>query len=471
MNSTYSPNKGNPTAEFREAFLLISGRVTIPIYLLFWVCDIFYASSHKWLFLWLRLGVAASVLSLYIIARKSTTIRSLYLLGGLFTFVVSCPISLMTALLGGGQSHYYAGLNLVAIGCVIYMPWKKEHLGFILALIYIPFLALNSYFYPDKLIELILPSFFMLGTAALTIIFALKQQSLKQSEEYALANLSLEVANRDKIILRKTTEASALQLMSRQFSPQVVHSIQSGELDLGNKARRRKICAIFVDIENSTERIVRLDQDDLDEVISMFMDDTIRTFLKYDITVDNFLGDCVLGFSNCPFNQENFVERVLLAAREIQERVRARRTLYLRYWKDEFKLKIGIAAGHANVGFYGKEDYFRRYTAIGPVMNKASRLCNHAKGGEILLTEDTTRFLNMAQYTFSYVGFVKLKGLEHDLIEIIKFEEFAKNSISSGFTPECQNGHGILFLDTDEKGRYVFKCRTCEYVKEQVLVS
>lgn len=471
MNQAPLSSKGNATSEFREAFLLISGRVTIPIYMAFWICDFFYAPAHKWPFLWMRIGVAASSLALHLIAKKTAEIKTLYLLGAIFTFVVSFPISVMTGLLGGGESQYYAGLNLVAIGCVIYLPWKREHLGYILALIYLPFLVLSAYLYPNKLTELILPSFFMLGTAILTIIFALKQQSLKQSEEYALANLSLEVANRDKIILRKTTEASALQLMSRQFSPQVVHSIQSGELDLGNKARRRRICAIFVDIENSTERIVRLDQDDLDEVISMFMDDTIRTFLKYDITVDNFLGDCVLGFSNCPFNQENFVERVLLAAREIQERIRARRTLYLRFWKEEFKLKIGIAAGHANVGFYGKEDYFRRYTAIGPVMNKASRLCSHAKGGEILLTEDTTRFLNTDQYTFSYIGFVKLKGLEQDLIEIIKFEELANNSISSGFTPECQNGHGILFLDTDDKGRYVFKCRTCEFVKEQVLVS
>jgi class 3 adenylate cyclase len=455
--------------QFRSAFRLISGVVTIPIYLLFWVCDLFYASHLKWQFLAMRVGVALGIGILYYQAKHTKTLESLQRIGLLFTLIVSLPISLMTMQLGGGTSQYYAGLNLVAIGCVIYLPWHKKYLGWILGIIYLPYLLLNGFAYQENLIDLILPVSFMAGTSVLTIIFAIQQQKLKESEKAARSNLNTEVSNRDRIISQKTTEASALQLMSRQFSPQVVHSIQTGKLDLGKKASRRKICAIFVDIENSTDRVVRLDQDELDEVINMFMDDTIRTFLKYDITVDNFLGDCVLGFSNCPFTQENFVERVILSAKEIQERVKARSQLYQRFWREDFKLKIGIAAGHANVGFYGREEYFRRYTAIGPVMNKASRLCGHAKGGEILITEDATRFLNTSQYSFAYLGFVRLKGLEQDLIEIMKFEEVSNSGMSSQFTPECENGHGILFLDTDDKGRYVFKCRTCEFIKDNAV--
>ncbi|MEI8027851.1 MAG: adenylate/guanylate cyclase domain-containing protein [Pseudomonadota bacterium] len=454
--------------QFKIALQLISGVVTIPIYLLFWICDIFYAGDFKWQFLAMRVAVALVVGILFVKAKSATTLNYLHGIGLTFALVVSLPISVMTMQLGGGTSQYYAGLNLVAIGCVIYLPWQKNYLGWVLAVIYLPYFFLNGIVYPDKSLELVLPFFFMAGTSILTIIFAIQQQRLKESEKAARSSLNLEVTNRDRIISQKTTEASALQLMSRQFSPQVVHSIQTGELDLGRKASRRKICAIFVDIENSTDRVVRLDQEELDEVISMFMDDTIRTFLKYDITVDNFLGDCVLGFSNCPFSQENFVERVILCAREIQERVKSRSQLYRRYWHEDFRLKIGIAAGHANVGFYGREEYFRRYTAIGPVMNKASRLCGHAKGGEILITEEATRFLNANLYSFANLGFVRLKGLEQDLTEIMRFEESSKSGMSSQFTPECVNGHGILFLDTDEKGRYVFKCRSCDAINEAV---
>ncbi len=454
--------------QFRGALRLISGGVTIPIYLFFWICDIFYAGDHKWPFLAMRVAVAVAVGILFLQAKSAAKLKNLHWIGLAFALVVSLPISIMTMQLGGGVSQYYAGLNLVAIGCVIYIPWQRKHLGWVLAIIYSPYFLLNGVVYPDRLIEHILPFSFMAGTSVLTIIFAIQQQRLKESEKAARSSLNIEVSNRDRIISQKTTEASALQLMSRQFSPQVVHSIQTGELDLGRKASRKKICAIFVDIENSTDRVVRLDQEELDEVISMFMDDTIRTFLKYDITVDNFLGDCVLGFSNCPFAQENFVERVILSAKEIQERVKSRSQLYRRFWHEDFKLKIGIAAGHANVGFYGREEYFRRYTAIGPVMNKASRLCGHAKGGEILITEEATRLLNANLYSFANLGFVRLKGLEQDLTEIMRFEETSKSGMSSQFTPECVNGHGILFLDTDEKGRYVFKCRSCESINEAV---
>lgn len=456
------------TQQFRVALRLICGAVTIPIYLFFWLCDIFYAGAFKWQFLAMRVAVAIVVGFLFFKAKSAKTLRDLQWIGLAFTLIVSFPISIMTMQLGGGTSQYYAGLNLVAIGCVIYLPWRKRQLGSVLAIIYAPYLLLNGFAYPDKLIDLILPLAFMAGTSVLTIIFAIQQQTLKISERAARSSLNTEVSNRDKIISQKTTEASALQLMSRQFSPQVVHSIQKGELDLGKKASRRKICAIFVDIENSTDRVVRLDQDELDEVIGMFMDDTIRTFLKYDITVDNFLGDCVLGFSNCPFTQENYVERVILSAIEIQDRVKTRSQLYRRFWREDFRLKIGIATGHANVGFYGREEYFRRYTAIGPVMNKASRLCNHANGSEILITEEATRFINANRYSFANLGFVRLKGLEQDLIEIMRLEESPSSGMSSQFTPECEHGHGILFLDTDEKGRYVFKCRACESIQESI---
>ena len=45
---------------------------------------------------------------------------------------------------------------------------------------------------------------------------------------------------------------------------------------------------------------------------------------------------------------------------------------------------IGIASGYATLGHIGSDEQFH-YTAIGPVVNLASRLCDEAASGEILI--------------------------------------------------------------------------------------
>jgi adenylate cyclase len=48
-------------------------------------------------------------------------------------------------------------------------------------------------------------------------------------------------------------------------------------------------------------------------------------------------------------------------------------------------LGIGIASGYATLGQIGFEGRFH-YGAIGPVLNVASRLCNAAESGQILIS-------------------------------------------------------------------------------------
>jgi len=47
---------------------------------------------------------------------------------------------------------------------------------------------------------------------------------------------------------------------------------------------------------------------------------------------------------------------------------------------------VGISTGYATLGHIGTEEQFH-YTAIGSVVNLASRLCDQAKSGEILISE------------------------------------------------------------------------------------
>jgi class 3 adenylate cyclase len=71
---------------------------------------------------------------------------------------------------------------------------------------------------------------------------------------------------------------------------------------------------------------------------------------------------------------------------------------------------IGIAHGYATIGFEGRFDY----AAIGTVSNVASRLCDEAKPGQILISPRVlTKVENVVEV--EPVGEFELKGIRRPL--------------------------------------------------------
>lgn len=121
-------------------------------------------------------------------------------------------------------------------------------------------------------------------------------------------------------------------MLSKQFSPQIIQGIKSGQYSLSSKVHRSKIYALFVDIKDSTIKFSTLNRDDLQKIISMYMEDVMGVFLKYDITIDKFLGDDVMGFTNDPVSQSDYLERAILAAIEIKNKISLKQEIYSRFW-------------------------------------------------------------------------------------------------------------------------------------------
>ena len=81
-------------------------------------------------------------------------------------------------------------------------------------------------------------------------------------------------------------------------------------------------------------------------------------------------------------------------------------------WKKrgfDLDLGIGIAQGYATLGAVGFEGRWE-YSCIGSVANLASRLCNEAKGGQILINQKTlNRIEDVVQA--EPLGDLQLKGI------------------------------------------------------------
>jgi adenylate cyclase len=84
-----------------------------------------------------------------------------------------------------------------------------------------------------------------------------------------------------------------------------------------------------------------------------------------------------------------------------------------RRWGHEIGFGIGIAHGFATLGTIGFEGRFD-YAAIGTVSNVASRLCDEAKPGQILISPRVLMKVEDA-VTVEPVGEFELKGIRRPL--------------------------------------------------------
>ena len=74
---------------------------------------------------------------------------------------------------------------------------------------------------------------------------------------------------------------------------------------------------------------------------------------------------------------------------------------------------IGIAAGYATLGQIGFE-HRREYTAIGSVTNLASRLCDEARPGQIVINQRVFGSIE-ASVEAAHIGDLSLKGFNRPI--------------------------------------------------------
>ena len=99
---------------------------------------------------------------------------------------------------------------------------------------------------------------------------------------------------------------------------------------------------------------------------------------------ERYAGDGVMVVFNDPVPVENPALQAVLMALELRDAIGALTSTWLRCGRD-ISFGIGIAHGFATLGTIGFEGRFD-YAAIGTVSNVASRLCDDAKPGQILIS-------------------------------------------------------------------------------------
>jgi len=138
---------------------------------------------------------------------------------------------------------------------------------------------------------------------------------------------------------------------------------------------------LFADLRSYTKLSQSLSAASMGGMLDVFYDECAGAIWDYDGLLNKTIGDAVMAVFNFPIRQADHARQALRAAREIQQRIKAR--------KEEagldFGVGIGIHCGELSFGEFGRSH--RDLTAIGTVVNTASRVQGVAEAGEILVTE------------------------------------------------------------------------------------
>ena len=128
---------------------------------------------------------------------------------------------------------------------------------------------------------------------------------------------------------------------------------------------------------------------------------------RYEGTLDRFAGDGIMTVFNDPIPCSDHTERAVRLALDMRERVEQLSQRWRRIGHT-LGFGVGIAAGYATLGQIGFEQR-REYTAIGSTINLASRLCDEARTGQIIIGQRAFSAIEQNVEARS-VGELSLKG-------------------------------------------------------------
>ncbi len=163
----------------------VLGFILVPIFggLDYFIIPSEYLKDNLEFFLILRGGASLIVLAQFFILKYSKPNLWNAIHAYVFTFVVGGIISLMTVRLGGFESSYYAGLNLVLIAVNLFLPWNAWKGALNSIIVIAQYLIINFIFDQSyETISIVNNLYFMLGTTIISVTIAHFKFSLTKSE-------------------------------------------------------------------------------------------------------------------------------------------------------------------------------------------------------------------------------------------------------------------------------------------------
>ncbi len=186
-------------------------------------------------------------------------------------------------------------------------------------------------------------------------------------------------------VTSQLAEIERVGRLKRFLSPQVAEAIVSAGDDTILESHRSDVTVAFCDLRGFTAFAETAEPEEVMTVLGEYHAALGEIIYAYEGTLERFVGDGVMVLFNDPIPCPDPAQRAVKMAIDMIGAVETLATKWQRLGH-HLGFGIGIAQGHATLGRIGFEGRYD-YAVIGTVANLASRLCDEAEPGRILISQ------------------------------------------------------------------------------------
>ena len=198
--------------------------------------------------------------------------------------------------------------------------------------------------------------------------------------------------------------------MQKFVSGSTMDMIKSGSMRhnmLGGEYRTLTI--LFCDIRGFTAMSEEKKPSEVISIVNFYLNLQSQIILNNGGDIDKFIGDEIMA----SFSGDDATNNAVKSAIEIQEMIKKENMKRASRGETICEVGIGINRGEVIVGNIGSHEHMD-FTAVGSVVNVASRLCSSAKPGKVIVDKSTYDRANCKYHTTLQTPF-SIKGISYPI--------------------------------------------------------
>ncbi len=213
----------------------------------------------------------------------------------------------------------------------------------------------------------------MLVCCALAVALAGRDLLLDPTGALAAAPAGFLATSLAAYSLTRRREAALRRRFEQHLAPGIVARIAAAPESLKLDGERRRVTALFTDIERFSELTARTSPEELIALLDGYFEGVARIIVAHGGMIDKFVGDAVHAIFNVPLDLPDHTDKAIACAVAILRWTEDHRSDALPHRLELGRTRIGIEEGEVVVGDVGLATKLD-YTAHGAAMNLAARL-------------------------------------------------------------------------------------------------
>ena len=256
---------------------------------------------------------------------------------------------------------------------------------------------------------------------------------------------------------RYSTEERYAKQIRSMFSSYVTEKIVNELIEHPELAKlggeRREVTVLFSDIKGFTTFSEHHSPEQVVAILNEYLTEMTNIIIRWDGTLDKFVGDMIVAFWGAPHHQPNHAELAIKCTLHMKQRLAQLRENWVKEGHIPLDAGFGINTGEVIVGNIGAEGKKMDYTVIGDNVNLGSRVegLTRKYGTDLIITETTLNKIRTSVEKGKF-GHVMVRGLDIVTVKgkaepIRIYEVYSLDEGSISQIIECEDKETMVFQE------------------------